>query len=566
MIEFLFALVILFLVAIALFIKNRKLSQTLLFVLKERDDAYKLKEEAETSNLAKRDFLANMSHEIRTPMNGVIGMVDLLLNEDLTDSQRDLVQTVSHSADNLLCIINDILDFTKIEMGELSLELLSFNLEENITEIINVFKVLAHSKNIDLSVHYAEGMPCMVIADSTRIKQILSNLLGNAIKFTEKGSVILDVSYTIESGFLFKVTDTGIGIKDEQQNKVFDRFTQADSSTTRKYGGTGLGLSITSQLSELMGGKLEFESEYGKGSTFLCALDLEINLPYEAHYRAALKAMYTSKDRIVKRSNVSPQNKVLKGAEGQHILVAEDDAVNRKVITSFLALLHVSYDVVSNGREAVKAFKANKYDLVLMDIQMPHMDGVEATLKIRSLEITKELKMTPIIALTANALKEDKEKCLKAGMDDYITKPITKAKIKNVLEAYFKKKLVLVPPERGTPINMEMLKEIMEDNFTCIDDFLDAYLENAHSIMSTLEESARNKDLKKWKGMTHRLKGVSANFAMEKMVSLCKIAEKDGQNDMFGSLSCIKSELKDIERFIKQELSASLKDLGGEGA
>ena len=367
----------------------------------------------------KSEFLANMSHEIRTPLNGIIGMTDFLIDTPLTAEQRDYAQTAQTSASSLLTIVNDILDFSKIEAGKLEIETLQFSLNSLLTETEKMFAPLARSKKVDFVVN-SPVFNSKVLGDPGRIRQILNNLLSNAIKFSSNGQVVLNVSATdvsTDRTFVrFEVRDSGIGIAKEICEKLFQPFMQAEVSTTHQFGGTGLGLSIAKRLTDLMGGSISVESELGKGSTFW------FTLPFDT---AGLEEPSNIMDTVQIAPNLTRQV--------QRILVVEDNPVNQKIALAMLERLGYRAHAVGNGKEAVEAVERARYDLVLMDCQMPEMDGYEASRTIRSAEQTGQPTVT-IIAMTANALKGDRERCLEAGMDDYVTKPIRMAELKTVIE------------------------------------------------------------------------------------------------------------------------------------
>lgn len=368
------------------------------------------KQEAERLAQARSEFLANMSHEIRTPMNGVLGMLNLLRDTPLTDEQRDLLQTAETSAKHLLEILNDILNLAKIEAGQMKLERTPTDLKRLLRETCDIVRPQARLKGILLREELPDAAELYVLADPVRLRQILLNLLSNAIKFTEQGEVvarILCLASDAETRRLrFEVQDTGIGIPPEKQAQIFEPFRQADGSTTRKYGGTGLGLAIARKLVELMGGRMGVESEVGKGSRFWFELALPVSEP-PAHVRL--------------EQEMHPHDPTV--LTGLRVLVAEDNYVNQKVIRRQLERWGVQVEIAENGNEVLEWLSRAPFDLVLMDCQMPEMDGYEATRRIRAYEAPRGLHI-PIIALTANALEGDREKCLECGMDDYLSKPI----------------------------------------------------------------------------------------------------------------------------------------------
>lgn len=374
------------------------------------------KEKAEAANRAKSEFLANMSHEIRTPINGIIGMIDLTLLTPLNDVQKENLKIAKSSAYSLFKIINDILDFSKIEAGKLTIEEVGFSLREVVEETMKTHAPEAQRKGLDLNCVLPTHISNYYGGDPDRIKQVLNNLLNNAIKFTERGEVSLSIKRIVRkrdfSEFRFTIKDTGIGISKEDQHKLFKEFNQVDGSITRKYGGTGLGLAISKKLVEMMGGDIWVESIRGKGSSFCFTLSLRhLDKP-------ALHPTFNLNREIIKE----PKESKGPSSGPYRILLAEDHVVNSLVITEMLKKQGHVVDVAMDGEEALSFYQRNPYDVILMDIQLPYLDGIEVTTKIREIEDSKS--HTPIIALTAYALKGDREKFLNAGMDEYIPKPV----------------------------------------------------------------------------------------------------------------------------------------------
>lgn len=397
---------------------------------KENENAIKAKELAEAANKAKSEFLANMSHEIRTPLNGIIGFTDLLKNTKLETIQQKYMNTINQSANSLMEIINDILDFSKIESGKLELEIKQYDLSEILNQVIELIKYDSNLKKLDLRLIIQNEIPKYIWIDSIRLKQILINLLSNAVKFTEKGTISLSINLINtnndkSSNLRFSVKDTGLGIKKDYQQKIFDSFSQGDTSTTRKFGGTGLGLTISNQLLSLMGSKLQLKSDYGKGSEFYFDLTLETS---------------NESEEIVPEDRINPTAEKVTvdyGHENFKILLVEDNKINMLLAKTLIRQI-IPYGTIyeaENGQEAIDKFAILKPDLILMDVQMPIKNGYEATKEIRKTKVGKHI---PIIALTAGTVMGEREKCLDAGMDDYASKPIIKENLKSIIAKWIK--------------------------------------------------------------------------------------------------------------------------------
>jgi len=404
---------------------NEELSEEIEQRKRVEKELHRAKEIAEAASKTKSEFLANMSHEIRTPMNGVLGTLQLLQDSGLTESQQQYVSIAYNSGESLLSLLNDILDFSKIEAGKLELELIPFDLHNLGHELTVLLKQKAAEREVELKTDLDADIPKILKGDPVRIRQILVNLMTNAIKFTEKGDVTIRAKVLEKSEKVVRirleVNDTGIGIEERSQRKLFNSFTQADGSTTRKYGGTGLGLAIVRQLVTMMRGRLGVESEVGKGSCFWAEIAFEV-------------------PDIVAESTQQPVTQIPQVLVG-HVLLVEDNPVNQIIATKMLEKNGLSFEVANNGEEAVNRLKAeHDFDLVLMDCQMPIMDGYAATQALREFEVESSKGHLPVIAMTANAMEGDREKCLDAGMDDYVSKPVNQQALKETLAKWLDSK------------------------------------------------------------------------------------------------------------------------------
>ncbi len=516
------------------------------------------RDEAEKAGRAKSDFLANMSHEIRTPMNAIIGLSHLALQTKLTDRQRNFIEKINHSSVNLLGILNDILDFSKIDSGKLTMEYIPFQLEKILDDFINLVGYKAEEKHQEFSVKVEPDVPGHLLGDPLRLSQILVNLGNNAVKFTGNGGQIavnVSVKDRSESSveLLISVADTGIGISPEHLGSLFQEFSQADNSTTRKYGGSGLGLVISRKLAQLMSGDIWVESELGKGSVFYSTVRLNLQVQ---------KAQYARAD----SRQDDPQLDKLRGAQ---ILLVEDNILNQEIVIELLRDFGVEVFVADNGKEALQALEQRSFDGVLMDCSMPVMDGYRATREIRKQDRFQGL---PVLAMTANAMEGDREKAIEAGMNDYITKPVDIEQMAGILVKWIRASVNQNAPESNDGLkhghetgeladnlfaNVNLpgidvtagLKRVRDDA-ALYRKLLNMFHNNQSDFGERFHRAMEANDFETMEQLAHSLKGVASNISATELSSLAFDLEQASASRDEGLGACLQDTLQNLERVL----------------
>ncbi|MBF0329190.1 MAG: DUF3365 domain-containing protein [Nitrospirae bacterium] len=537
-----------------IFVKGRDTMRNARAIYESELEAQKAREAAEEANIAKSRFLANTSHEIRTPMNAVIGLTDLVLESKLSEEQRKHLEMVKESANILLTLLNEILDLSKIEAGKFEMDNQDFDLYSTLSTTIAIFLGQARKKGIGLDYKIDNDVPRIIKGDSLRLAQILINLIGNAIKFTEKGEVICEVSnlQSDDSRFVslnFAVKDTGIGIAKDRVAYIFDAFTQADAGTARRFGGSGLGLTITKKLVELMNGKIRVESEPGQGSSFFFSLKFEPGDPFNIDKQSAMEP-------VLSTAAVQAAAELHSSVRRLKILVVEDNFMNQVLMTNILEKYGHLAVIANSGRMAIELLKKDKFDLVLMDVNMPEMDGLETTRIIRTSNPDELDANISIIATTASAMKEDRERCLEAGMNGYVTKPINVGElIRTIREFIPEAYLTKIQSDTGSyekhdsVINVSEAIDRLGGSLDLFVQVTRLFIEKAPLQMKELSESFSLGDLKSVERFAHNMKaaaGTIGAYSLRDIAAHLESAVKSSPDKLDQIFPALEEELKKV--------------------